>query len=236
MEVGPTTHYVMGGIRVDAETRRDDRARTVRGGRGRRRDARRQPARRQLAVGPARVRGPDRARGRRARRRRRRSRTSIRSWSAARPRELAAPLERTEGEDPYAIQRDLQDDDAAAGRHLPRRGGPDRGPRPSWPSCARRWTAVRATGGRAYNPGWNLVFELGNLLTVSEAITRSALRADRESRRAQPARPPGHRRGDLGRRQQRRPPRPPTGRCRSTTAPLPAMTDELRGLLGSSDH
>ena len=34
------------------------------------------------------------------------------------------------------------------------------------------------TGGRAFNPGWDLVFELGNLLTVSEAITRSALPAD----------------------------------------------------------
>ena len=31
------------------------------------------------------------------------------------------------------------------------------------------------TGGRVYNPGWNLVFELRNLLIVSEAITRSAL-------------------------------------------------------------
>ena len=42
---------------------------------------------------------------------------------------------------------------------------------------------MRATGGRAYNPGWNLVFELGHLLTVSEAITRSA-RQRTESRGA----------------------------------------------------
>ena len=61
MEVGPTTHYVMGGIRVDAETGATTVARPVRGGRGRRRDARREPARRQLAVGPARVRRADRA-------------------------------------------------------------------------------------------------------------------------------------------------------------------------------
>ena len=57
MEVGPTTHYVMGGIRVDADTGRDDRPGPVRRGRGRRRDARREPAGRQLAVGPARLRG-----------------------------------------------------------------------------------------------------------------------------------------------------------------------------------
>ena len=43
--------------------------------------------------------------------------------------------------------------------------------------------ASASTGGRAYNPGWNLVFELGNLLTVSEAITRSA-RQRTESRGA----------------------------------------------------
>ena len=56
MEVGPTTHYVMGGIRVDA--RHADvvaagplRRRRMRGG-----HQRRQPPRRQLAVGPAGVR------------------------------------------------------------------------------------------------------------------------------------------------------------------------------------
>ena len=60
MEVGPTTHYVMGGIRVDAESGRDDGGRAVRRGRGRGRHARGEPARRQLAVGPAGVRGADR--------------------------------------------------------------------------------------------------------------------------------------------------------------------------------
>ena len=63
--------------------------------------------------------------------------------------DLAAPLERTEGEDPYAIQRDLQDDDAAPGRHLPRRGGPRRGARASWPSCAG---AGRPSGRPAVAP------------------------------------------------------------------------------------
>ncbi len=32
MEVGPTTHYAMGGIRVDADTGRTDGRRPVRGG------------------------------------------------------------------------------------------------------------------------------------------------------------------------------------------------------------
>ena len=62
MEVGPTTHYVMGGIRVDAETGDQHRARPVRRRRGGGRHARREPPRRQLAVRPARVRGADRRR------------------------------------------------------------------------------------------------------------------------------------------------------------------------------
>ncbi len=67
MEVGPTTHYVMGGIRVDADTGATTvpglyAAGEVAGG-----HARREPARWQLAVGPARVRRADRRRGRRPR-------------------------------------------------------------------------------------------------------------------------------------------------------------------------
>ena len=64
MEVGPTCHYVMGGIEVDADTGAATRARAVRRRRVLRRHARLQPARRQLAVGPAGVR-PARRAGRR---------------------------------------------------------------------------------------------------------------------------------------------------------------------------
>jgi succinate dehydrogenase / fumarate reductase flavoprotein subunit len=42
---------------------------------------------------------------------------------------------------------------------------------------------IKVAGGRAYNPGWNLAFELRALLTISEAITRSA-RQRTESRGA----------------------------------------------------
>ena len=61
MEVGPTCHYFMGGIRVDAETGAEHGRGAVRGRRVLGRDERRQPARRQLALGSARVR---QARGR----------------------------------------------------------------------------------------------------------------------------------------------------------------------------
>jgi succinate dehydrogenase / fumarate reductase flavoprotein subunit len=57
MEVGPTCHYVMGGVEVDP-TPRGRRCRAVRGRRGVRRHARLEPARRQLAVRPAGLRPP----------------------------------------------------------------------------------------------------------------------------------------------------------------------------------
>jgi succinate dehydrogenase / fumarate reductase flavoprotein subunit len=89
-------------------------------------------------------------------------------------RELAEPLERGAGEDPYALQRDLQDvmqrlvgifrveaDLEQAISELARLRG--------------RSSSLAVGGGRAFNPGWNLVYELRNLLTVSEAITRAAI-------------------------------------------------------------
>ena len=47
-----------------------------------------------------------------------------------------------------------------------------------------RAARVRATGNREYNPGWHTCMDLDNLLTVSEAVTRSALER-KESRGGQ---------------------------------------------------
>jgi succinate dehydrogenase / fumarate reductase flavoprotein subunit len=145
---------------------------------------------------------------------------------------LAAPLERAEGEDVYAIQRDLQEMMGRLVGIYRTEAELDEAIR-ELAELRRRWREVRASGGRAYNPGWNLVFELGNLLTVSEAIARSA-RQRTESRGA-------HSRLDY----------PATddktwGGRNSTVAvaadgsmtvratPLPSMSDELRGLLDSA--
>jgi succinate dehydrogenase / fumarate reductase flavoprotein subunit len=46
-----------------------------------------------------------------------------------------------------------------------------------------RWPSVTAPGTRVYNPGMDLVFELRNMLVVSEAVTRAA-RLRTESRGA----------------------------------------------------
>jgi succinate dehydrogenase / fumarate reductase flavoprotein subunit len=147
-------------------------------------------------------------------------------------RELAEPLERGAGEDPYALQRDLQDvmqrlvgifrveaDLEEAISELARLRG--------------RSSSLAVGGGRAFNPGWNLVYELRNLLTVSEAITRSALQR-RESRGAHsridyPETDPagwGDRNSVVRRR--------PDGAMEVASTPLPPMPDELRALLGGA--
>ena len=145
-------------------------------------------------------------------------------------RDLEAPLERAEGEDPYAIQRDLQatmqrlvgifrvesDLTEAIGELAELR---------------RRWRSVRVGGGRAYNPGWNLVFELGNLLDgLRGDHARALLRT--ESRGA-------HSRLDFPATDDERwggvnsvVARSADGSMTVATAPLPAMPDALRGLLG----
>jgi len=233
MEVGPTTHYVMGGIRVDAETGATTVAGLFAAG--------------EVAGG---MHGANRLGGNSlsdllvfgAR-----AGTSAATLAATRDgephldpvqvmaasRDLAAPLERADGEDPYAIQRDLQammqrlvgifrteEDLAAAVRELA--------------ELRRRWSSVKVSGGRAFNPGWDLVFELGNLLTVSEAITRCALQRT-ESRGA-------HSRLDYpdpddatwGKRNGVAA-KAPDGTMKVYTTPLPKMPAELQRLL-AGDH
>jgi succinate dehydrogenase / fumarate reductase flavoprotein subunit len=232
MEVGPTTHYFMGGIRVEAETG----ATTVPG----------LYAAGEVAAG---LHGANRLGGN--------SLSDLlvfgaRTGAAAARRAatvdgqpyldpvqlqdanlaLAEPLERPDGEDAFAVQRDLQvmmqrlvgiyrtetDLDEAIGQLADLR---------------RRWAAVKATGGRAYNPGWNLVFELGNMLVVSEAIARSA-RQRTESRGAHsridhPSADDEHwggRNSVVA--------RAADGSMSVKATALPAMTDEQRSLLGGA--
>ena len=229
MEVGPTTHYVMGGIRVDAETGESRvpglfAAGEVAGGmHGANRLGGNSLS--DLLVFGART-------GKAA---------AVRAaGESGRPyvdpvqvqealRVLDAPLERTAGEDPYAIQRDLQS-------VMQRQVGIFRVEEDldqallELAELRRRWESACVSGGRPYNPGWDLVFELGNLLTVSEAIARSA-RQRTESRGA-------HSRLDYpdtddatwgGRNSVVA--RDADGRMTIYTTPLPAMSDELQGVL-----
>jgi succinate dehydrogenase / fumarate reductase flavoprotein subunit len=230
MEVGPTTHYVMGGIRVDAETG----ATTVPG----------LFAAGEVAAG---LHGANRLGGnslsdllvfgqRTGAGAAARARTQAEQpyldpvQVAAAARELAAPLEREVGEDPYALQRDLQDvmqrlvgiyrvdaDLQDAILELGRLRG--------------RVPGLAARGGRTFNPGWNLVFEVRNLLIVSEAITRSALlRTESRGAHSRLDFPETDETGWGGRNSVVR--RDADGSMAVTTTSLPEMAEDLRSLLG----
>ena len=233
MEVGPTTHYVMGGIRVDAETG----ATTVPG---------------LFAAGEASggMHGANRLGGN--------SLSDLLVFGArtgegaaahaaglpasyvdpvqvqAAVRELAAPLERPDGEDPYALQRDLQTTmQALVG--IFREDGDLATALDRIAELRARWGGLGVKGGRTFNPGWNLVFEIRNLLTVSEAITRSA-RERTESRGAHsrldhPATDDdawGHRNVVVRRGRD--------GAMEVRTTALPKLPAELKTLLGSATH
>ena len=146
-------------------------------------------------------------------------------------RELGAPLERPEGEDPYAIQRDLQAtmqslvgifrEESDLARALDRLD-----------DLEGRWSRTKVDGGRVFNPGWNLVFELRNLIIVSEAIARSALQRQ-ESRGAHSRLDYpngddehwGHRNSMISIED---------GEMCVNVSPLPEMPAELAGLLGGA--
>ena len=233
MEVGPTTHYVMGGIKVDAE----DGSTKVPG----------LFAAGEVAGG---MHGANRLGGNSL------SdllvfgqRTGISAADHARSvdgaphmdpvqmraalRDLDAPLERPAGESPYDVLRDLQtvmqervgifrvqeDLDAA----LIELAG-----------LRKRWETVCVDGGRTFNPGWNLVFELGNLLTVSEAIARSAGQRT-ESRGAHSRLDFPDTDDELWGHQNSVIAKGSDGGMTASTAPLPEMDPELRALL-AADH
>ena len=111
MEVGPTTHYVMGGVRVDADTQMSSVPGIVRRRRMRRGDQWRQSAGRQFAFRPAgfretrrRIRGQIRA-GEFVRRSRCRARSTRRHGSALEPFER--DFKQANGA--YQVQNDLQE-------------------------------------------------------------------------------------------------------------------------------
>jgi succinate dehydrogenase / fumarate reductase flavoprotein subunit len=180
MEVGPTTHYVMGGIRVDG----DSQMSTIPG---------------LFAAGEcaAGLHGANRLGGNSlsdllvfgqragayaAQFATTNGATHIadRDVDAAATRALE-PLDRgASGEGPYQVQHDLQEMMQSYVGIVRRE---DEMQRALQGLSGLRERARRAgvSGGREYNPGWHTALDLPNLLTVSEAITRSALER-RESR------------------------------------------------------
>jgi succinate dehydrogenase / fumarate reductase flavoprotein subunit len=227
MEVGPTCHYVMGGVRVDA----DSTAATVSG----------LFAAGEVAGG---LHGSNRLGGnslsdllvfgRRA---------GLYAALYAKDlggqltvdvgqleglgREMLEPLARSTGENPYAIQAELQDVmQALVG--IIRTESELREALQKLEGLKARAAKARAEGGRTYNPGWHTALDLRSLLTVAECSALAAL--ERKESRG------GHTRDD----------HPYTddawgkincvlrlrnGTLQLTREPLPEMPPELRALL-----
>jgi succinate dehydrogenase / fumarate reductase, flavoprotein subunit len=230
MEVGPTTHYVMGGVRVDAETGES----TVRGlfaageVAGGMHGANRLGGNSlsDLLVFGARAGAGAAAHA--ARTREQAYVDPVQVNEAA--RELEAPLERGSGEDPYQLQRDMQD----VMQRLVGIFRVDADLQEAIGELARlraRLPSLAVSGGRVFNPGWNLCFELRNLLVVSEAITRSALqRTESRGAHSRLDYPDTDQAGWGGRNGVVR--RRPDGSMEVATTKLPEMPAELGTLLG----
>jgi succinate dehydrogenase / fumarate reductase flavoprotein subunit len=181
MEVGPTCHYMMGGIRVDAETAQASIPGLFAAG--------------EAAVG---LHGANRLGGnslsdllvfgRRA---------GLAAAEHAKASEMPpidssqieeaaqqmlAPFERPDGDSPYVIHDDLQS--AMQGLVGIFRNEEDlRRALTELEALKARAASVRVEGSRLFNPGWHLAWDLHSMLTVAEAVTRSAL-TRRESRGA----------------------------------------------------
>src|SRR5438105_2696195 len=182
MEVGPTTHYIMGGVHVDADTEMSRVSGLFAAG--------------ECAAG---INGANRLGGNSlsdllvfgkragehaAQFARQNSLGKVddnKIESAA--HEALAPFDRSKGENPYEVQRALQE----AMQNLVgivRNESEMREALGKLDGFKRRAQKAAVTGNREYNPGWHTALDLKNLLTVSEAITLAALER-RESRGAQ---------------------------------------------------
>ena len=88
-------------------------------------------------------------------------------------KEALAPFERTEGENPYDIQRDLQEM-MQANVGIIRTGAELEEAITALDKFTERVQNIAVKGGRAYNPGWNLATDLPAMITVSKCVALGA--------------------------------------------------------------
>jgi succinate dehydrogenase / fumarate reductase flavoprotein subunit len=173
MEVGPTTHYIMGGIRVDADTQ----ASTVPG---------------LFAAGEcaAGINGANRLGGNSlsdlivfgkrageyaAQFAKENGHGAIDGAQIeAEARRSLEPFEHEAGENAFNIQHDLQDM-MQANVGIVRNESEMRHALDELQKLKTRAAKVSVTGNIDFNPGWHTALDLRNLLTVSEAIALSAV-------------------------------------------------------------
>jgi succinate dehydrogenase / fumarate reductase flavoprotein subunit len=229
MEVGPTTHYIMGGIRVDA----DSQMSTIPG---------------LFAAGEcaAGINGANRLGGnslsdllvfgKRAGEyaavfARENARVPVDPAKAQQATEDAlTPFEHGQGkaENPYTIQSDLQEMmQRLVG--IVRTGSEMQEAVKDLAALKARAARAGVTGHREYNPGWHTAIDLKNLLTVSEAIARSAIER-KESRGGHfredfPDKIPEYATFNIVTRQR------PDGSMDVSRVPLPPLPPELKAII-----
>jgi succinate dehydrogenase / fumarate reductase flavoprotein subunit len=182
MEVGPTTHYVMGGIHVDPDTQMSRVPGLFAAG--------------ECAAG---INGANRLGGNSlsdllvfgkragefaAKFAKENSHGNIDNEKIdIAAKEAVAPFGRDAGENPYQVQKDLQESmqDLVG---IVRTESEMRQALGKIDNYKARAANAGVTGNREFNPGWHTALDLENLLTVSEAIARAALER-KESRGAQ---------------------------------------------------
>jgi succinate dehydrogenase / fumarate reductase, flavoprotein subunit len=174
MEVGPTTHYIMGGVRVDPDTQMSSIPGLFAAG--------------ECASG---INGANRLGGNSlsdlivfgkrageyaAEFARQNSAVRIDDGQVERAtKESLMPFDRgSSGENPYKVQQDLQDTmQSLVG--IVRQESEMLEARSRLQGYKERAARVGVSGHREYNSGWHTALDLQNLLTVAEAITLSAI-------------------------------------------------------------
>jgi succinate dehydrogenase / fumarate reductase, flavoprotein subunit len=230
MEVGPTTHYVMGGIRVDGDSQMSTLPGLFAAG--------------ECAAG---LHGANRLGGNSlsdllvfgkrageyaARFARESGAAAIDQAEADEGVRLALePFERGAASDasgPYQVQQELQlmmQDLVGIVRTAPEMERALEG----IGRLRERAARVGVAGNREYNPGWHTALDLGNLLTVSEAIARAALeRAESRGghfRDDHPDKEPAFGKFNIVVR------KGPDGGMRLERMPIPEMPAELRRVI-----
>jgi len=176
MEIGPTAHYVMGGVEVDPDTQATAvpglfAAGEVSGGmHGSNRLGGNSLSDllvfgRRAGQSAAKYVDSKAAGGRPAA-----GQAAVNAAAA----EALAPLERSGGENPYEVHAALQElmTDQVG---LIRNEGELQSALAQLDKLQARAAQVSAEGGRAYNPGWHLAQDLRNMLLVSDCVALSAL-------------------------------------------------------------
>jgi len=174
MEVGPTTHYMMGGIRVEPDTG----AATVPGLFAAGESAAGLHGANRLggnSLSDLLVFGRRAGAGAAAYAKNLASTPQISNDEVeAEARDMLAPFERTSGESPFEVHAALQ---TCMGKHV----GIFRVQEDLEKGLAelatikQRAANVRVEGSRLFNPGWHMARDLRNLVVVSEAMTQTAL-------------------------------------------------------------